>query len=67
MQFKKLDRDLSDQYEHLPIFFQYLVPKTHLNLVQMIEFYDRFEIKKEKPRDPYDRAFYWVFKANFSD
>jgi hypothetical protein len=39
-----LTLELSDQYEQLPIFFQVLVPKTHLNLVQLIEYYDKFEI-----------------------
>ena len=66
-QFNILDLELSNQYEQLPIFFQYLVPKTHLNLIQLIEYYDRFEIKKERPVDAYERAYFWVFKANFSD
>ena len=44
-----------------------MVPKTHLNLTMLIEFYDRFEIKKEEPKDLYEKAYYWVFRANFSD
>ena len=45
--FNPLSIELSDQYESLPIFFQQLVPKTHLNLVQIIQFYDRLVIRKE--------------------
>lgn len=60
-----LTLELSDQYELLPVFFQCLVPKTHLNLVQLIEFYDKFEIRREAPADGYEKAFYQVFRANF--
>lgn len=64
--FNPLSIELSDQYESLPIFFQQLVPKTHLNLVQIIQFYDRFVIRKEKPTDSYEEIYLQIFRANFS-
>ena len=32
----------------------------------IIEFYNKFEIKKELPKDGYEKAYWWVFKSNFA-
>ena len=33
----------------------------------LIEYYDKFEIKKQRPKDSYEKAFFWIYKANFSE
>ena len=44
-----LDMEMSNVYEKMPRDFQRLVPKGHLDLKKLMEYYTRFIVKSIKP------------------
>lgn len=56
-----LELEVSDQYEKMPPEFQYLISKVHPRLKDMINFWERFVIFREKAELPCDRIYEFVF------
>ena len=56
-----MDLQTSDQYEKMPKEFQNLISKVHPRIKDMIKFWEKFVIFREKAETPNDKIYEFVF------
>jgi hypothetical protein len=59
--------EMSNTYEKMPRDFQRLVPKGHLDLKRLMDYYTRFIVRNLKPQDHSERAYKYVFRLNIEN